>query len=431
MNAKIPLLCYHTQVFPKDFCSSSLQALFSCLVFFYLSFAVICMISSSSLGCEKHLFSLDTDVHYINCAYMSPLLNAVTLAGIEGVMIKQKPYQVTGEHFFQRVEDFRTKCARLLNTRHQERIVLIPSVSYGMGIVAKNLRVQAGQNIIILHDQFPSNVFVWQKFCAEHGLELRVITPPPTFTGRGKIWNEYLLSAIDKNTVLVSMEHIHWTDGTKFNLQEIRQRTRDVGALLAVDGTQSLGAFPLDLSEIDLDVLIAGSYKWMMGPYGLGFAYFSDYFLNGQPLEEGWVSRQGSEDFSTLTQYSQTYKPNMLRYEMGERSSFALVPMFNAALDQLNTWQPHRVQAYCTDLVAPYHEQLCSMGFTVENAEYRAGHLFGIRTPATVNPQKLMEALQKRKIYVSLRSGAIRIAPHVYNEASDMDALMEALRESM
>lgn len=393
--------------------------------------AVPPMISSSPLGCEKHLFSLDHDVHYLNCAYMSPLLNSVTLAGIQGVMIKQKPYHVTGEHFFQRVEDFRTKCAQLLNTPHREHIVLIPSVSYGMGIVAKNLRVQAGQNIIILHDQFPSNVFVWQKFCAEHGLELRIITPPPAFTDRGKIWNEHLLSAIDKNTVMVSMEHIHWTDGTKFNLQEIRKRTRDVGALLAVDGTQSLGAFPLDVSEIDLDVLIAGSYKWMMGPYGLGFAYFSDYFLNGQPLEEGWISRQGSEDLSALTQYAQEYKPKMLRYEMGERSSFALVPMFNAALDQLNTWQPHRVQEYCSSLVQPYHGQLCALGFTVEDAEYRAGHLFGIRTPATVNPQKLMEALQKRHIYVSLRSGAIRISPHVYNDSSDMDALMEALRESV
>ncbi len=362
---------------------------------------------------------------------MSPLLNTVALAGIDGVVAKQKPYTVTGEHFFQRVEDFRTKCAQLLNSTKREHFVIIPSVSYGMGIVAKNLRVQAGQNIIILHDQFPSNVFVWQKFCAEHGLELRVIAPPESFNERGKEWNERLLSAIDAKTVLVSIEHIHWTDGTKFDLLALRKRTRDVGALLAMDGTQSVGAFPLDLSHIELDALVVASYKWAMGPYGIGFAYFSDYFRDGQPLEEGWVPRVGSEDFSTLTQYSHEYKPNMLRYEMGERSSFALVPMLNAALDQLNRWQPERVQEYCATLTAPYCSALRDLDLSLEDPQYRASHLFGIRTPASIDLHKLLESLSKRKIYVSVRSGAVRISPHVYNDASDMDALFDALRESV
>lgn len=358
---------------------------------------------------------------------MSPLLNSVTLAGVEGVLVKQKPYRVTTEHFFERVEDFRTKCAELLCTPHRMHCVLIPSVSYGMGIIAKNLRTEPGQNIIILHDQFPSNVYVWQKFCAEKNLELRIVAPQPDTEHRGKSWNERLLEAIDNKTIMVSMEHIHWTDGTKFELSDIRMRTREVGALLVIDGTQSLGAYPLDVSALDVDVVIAGSYKWMMGPYGLGIAYFSDYFLNGQPLEEGWITREGSENLALLTDYTDHYKPAMLRYEMGERSSFALVPMLNAALDQLNRWQPERVQAYCEDLTHPYHADLCSMGFTVEDTDYRASHLFGIRTPASLNPERLMEELQRKKIYVSLRSGAIRIAPHVYNDASDMDALMEVL----
>jgi selenocysteine lyase/cysteine desulfurase len=109
-----------------------------------------------------------------------------------------------------------------------------------------------------------------------------------------------------------------------------------------VDGTQSVGALPFDVRRVRPDALIVASYKWMMGPYSLGLAYYGERFDGGVPLEETWMGRKGSEDFSALVDYVDDYQPGALRYDVGERSNFALMPMLTAALELLLAWKPRR-----------------------------------------------------------------------------------------
>jgi selenocysteine lyase/cysteine desulfurase len=108
-------------------------------------------------------------------------------------------------------------------------------------------------------------------------------------TQRGSVWNEKILSAIDNNTRAVALGNVHWADGTLFQLEEIRKRTRDVGALLIVDGTQSVGVMPFDVKKIQPDALVCAGYKWLLGPYSIGLAYYSEYFDEGTPIEESWL----------------------------------------------------------------------------------------------------------------------------------------------
>ena len=158
-----------------------------------------------------------------------------------------------------------------------------------------------------------------------------------------------------------------------------------------------------------------------------GFAYLGPRFDAGEPLEETWIGRAGSENFKELVNYRDDYQPGAVRYDVGERTNFALMPMAIAALEQVFDWQPARVQDYCAALTADLFDRVRALGYTVEAPEYRGAHLFGLRAPAGTDISAVGERLRARKVLVSLRGSALRVSPHVYNDARDIDALVAAL----
>ena len=314
-----------------------------------------------------------------------------------------------------------------MNAPDPSRIAIIPAASYGLAIAARNLPVGAGQNIVVTHEQFPANVHAWRKLAGTRDVELRTVHPPDAADGRGRGWNTRVLEAIDARTAIVALGHVHWTDGTKFDLEAIGSRAREVGAALVIDGTQSVGALPFDVAAIQPDALICATYKWLMGPYSLGFAYLGPRFDDGEPLEETWIGRAGSENFKDLVNYRDDYQPGAVRYDVGERTNFALMPMAIAALEQVLDWQPTRIQDYCAALTGDLMARVGALGYRVEDAAYRGAHLFGLRAPAGTDITAIGDRLRQRQVHVSLRGSAIRVSPHVYNDARDVDALVAAL----
>lgn len=379
------------------------------------------------LTCQKSSFSLPGDEHYLNCAYMSPISVAVETAGMTGLARKRVPSRIATSDFFTESDRARALFARLVNAPDPTRIAIIPAASYGLAIAARNLPANAGQNIVVTHEQFPANVHAWRRLARDRGVEIRVVAPPDTVEGRGRGWNTRLLEAIDTSTAIVALGHVHWTDGTKFDLEAIGARARAVGAALVVDGTQSVGALPFDVQAIQPDALICATYKWLMGPYSMGFAYLGPRFDAGEPLEETWIGRAGSENFKELVNYRDDYQPGAVRYDVGERTNFALMPMAIAALEQVLDWQPARIQEYCASLTTDLFDRVRALGYTVEAPEYRGAHLFGLRAPAGTDITAVGERLRARKVLVSLRGSALRVSPHVYNDRRDIDALLAAL----
>jgi len=383
--------------------------------------------SPQPFSCQKHLFKLDPNVHYLNCAYMSPFLKSAEAVGIEGIQLRRTPSDITPQDFFTRIQHAREFAAKMISIDDPNQIALIPSVSYGMASAAQNLSIKPGQNIILLDEQFPSNVYIWQRVCPPDAT-IRTVSPPDQFQGRGKIWNDYILEAIDNDTAVVSLSHIHWANGTRFDLEKISTRAREVGAVLIIDGTQSTGSYPFDMGKIQPDALICGTYKCLMGPYSLGFAYFSPRFNDGVPLEENWITRLGSENFSRLIHYESEYQPGAIRYDAGERSNPILVPMMNEGLKQLIEWGSENIQSYCRKLIQPLIKTLPSLGYWVEDEEWRASHLFGIGMPDDLDVNTLSKTLKDNNIMVSVRGRYIRVSPHVYNDKADINALLNVLK---
>jgi len=116
---------------------------------------------------------------------------------------------------------------------------------------------------------------------------------------------------------------------------------------------------------------------------------------------------------------------------VGERSNFTLMPMLIAAMEQLLEWRPETIQSYCRALTAGLLAEARALGYTVEDEPWRGAHLFGLRVPPSVQLPRLAARLRERRIIVSLRGDAVRVAPNVYNDASDVAALAEVLREAV
>ena len=382
------------------------------------------------LECQRDRFSLPDGVHYLNGAYMSPLLKSVEEAGIEGIRSKRFPVDIVPRDFFAGADTARALFAGLIHADDPRRVAILPAVSYGIAAAARNTPVAEGQNIVLAEGQFPSNALVWRRLARERGAEIRTIAAPDLTRGRSREWTARILEAIDGDTAAVALAPVHWTDGTRFDLPAIGARAADAGAAFVVDGTQAVGAMPFDVAETGADAVICAAYKWLLGPYSLAFGWFGPRYDRGTPLEEAWLARVGSDDFRNLVAYGTEYRPAAARYDVGGRSNFVLMPMAIAALEQLLDWGVPAIQAYCRSLTAGLFDTLRAHGYEADTEASRAAHLFGVRAPDGLDNAALKQELDRRSIYVSLRGSAVRVSPNVYNDAADIEALAAALAEA-
>lgn len=374
-----------------------------------------------TFACQRDRFLVPPDVAYLNSAYMGPISKTTLEAGKSGVSRKALPWQITPSDFFGETNLLRDLVAKLLLTRG-EHIALVPSVSYGIAVAARNLPLGPGQTVITLDEAFPSMVYVWRQLVRDSGAE-HLTVPRPTDDD----WTAGVLERIDDRTAVVCVPQVHWTDGALLDLEAIGARLREVGAALVVDATQSLGVLPLSVHQIRPDFVVAAGYKWLLGPYSLGYLYAAPERQQGRPLEENWISRPDSENFAGLTRYRDGYQPGARRYDVGETSNFALVPMALAALREVLDWSPPSILAYTTAINDRIVAGLEGLGLAPVPKERRGGHYLGLRSRQPFPPQ-LLDRLAQERVYLSIRGQSLRISPHVFNNESDADRLAVVLR---
>lgn len=370
---------------------------------------------------QRALFDIPHDVSYLNCGYMSPLMHAVAAAGEVAVRAKQHPWEITAPDFFELPNRGRELFARIVGAERQN-IAVIPAVSYGIAIAALNTSVQAGQEILLLQDQFPSNVYPWREKAKESGGRI-VTVPRPAF---GKPWTPAIIDTIGANTAVVALPHCHWTDGSLIDLVAVGEAVREAGAVLVVDATQSAGALPVDIRAVQPDYFVAAAYKWLLGPYSLGFLYVAPQHRKGRPLEQSWAGRKGAENFARLVDYQDEYGPGVKRMDMGESTQFHLMPMAIRAMEQILDWGVKNIAATLTEKTRLIAERAAGLGLASLPEELRAGHFLGLGFTDGV-PDDLLEQLAARKIFLSVRGDSMRITPHLYNNEHDVDRLFEAL----
>ena len=370
------------------------------------------------MNSKRELFNIPRDFAYLNTAYFGCFSNKTTEIAVQSAKLKAQPWNITIPDFYTDAEKARTLFSRLINTS-EDNIAIISSASYGFALAAKNINLSSSDTILLLSEQFPSNYYIWEEQSRITGATLSIVPRP-----ENDDWTSAVINKIetDKSIKLISLENIHWTDGGYVDLKIISQKLKGTNIKLLIDGTQSVGALPTDVAEINPDFLVVSGYKWLLGPYNLGFCYISpEFYEHGQPLEHWWGSKVGSADVTTLTDYPQEFYHGARKFDFGHRGNFHLLPAMINALEEILDWGVKNIYNYISELNKNIIDSVSSVGIVPIEEQYRAGHYLGLRFPRKV-PKDFTKYLASNNVSASVRGKySLRVTPNVWVDEQDID----------
>ena len=369
------------------------------------------------LSDQRHLFEIPDDVAYFNCASLAPQLRSVRAAGDAALARRGAPWTIGTRDWFDEVEELRALFARLIGGE-ADGVALIPATSYGLAVAAQNVEASDGDRVLLIADDYPSNVYTWRAWARRTGAEVLTVE------------SDAVLAALDERVRVVSVPNVRWTDGALVDLPRVAERAREVGALLAVDATQSLGAMPLDLPAVRPDYLVASGYKWLLGPFSVAYMYVAERHRSGRPIEENWINRAGTEDFAGLTAYSDEYRPGARRFDVGQRTNFMLTPMAIAALRQLLEWGVESVAGTLAETTGRIEHEARRRGLDVLPADRRGPHMLGISVPSE-RQAAIAAQLAEANVFVGMRGSVMRVSPHLHVTEADVERLFAALDRAL
>lgn len=308
----------------------------------------------------------------------------------------------------------RTLFARLIRAP-QSTIALIGSASEGAATVAASLppgRVVVGER------EFRSNLFPWLAL-AERGFE--VVTVP---ANDGVVPTAAIVDAIDPRTVLVAVSAVQFANGYRVFLEPIAERVRAVGAVFFVDATQALGALTIDVTTLQPDALVAHGYKWLLAPRGACWMYAAPTVLPRlRPLAPSW--RSAVDPYAQLSGGPYDLPSDARKLDLSPAWLSFLGA--RAALELLLSIPPEAIEARCLDLAAQFCAGASALGLPLAPRE-APSHLIGLLVP---NPEALRDALAARGVQVGARGRYLRLGFHAFNDESDVDRALTALREAL
>jgi selenocysteine lyase/cysteine desulfurase len=300
---------------------------------------------------------------------------------------------------------------------------VVPAVSYALSTAARAIEpgLKAGDRILVIAEEFPSNVLPWRR--TAQGTGAGIVTVPTPSDGN---WTNAILAAIDRSVKVVAVSTCHWTNGARIDLEPVGAACRANGSVLVVDATQTLGAMPFSVESVQPDFLAAACYKWQLGPYGVGLLYVSEPWRSARPLEESWLVRDNAADFTSLANYSDVYMPGARRFDVGEKGSLTTLPGAIAAAEQIEAWGIEHIASSLAAINSRISAHLERLGFRLPASEQRCPHMFGAVLPPS-HTGDLVTELRKRDIFISQRGNSLRFAPHLYVDDQDLARLAQGL----
>lgn len=298
-------------------------------------------------------------------------------------------------------------------------VALTRSTSHGLSIVARGLEWRPGDNVVSVRGEYPSNIYPWM---ALDGVELRLVEPDG---GRIEPWR--VLEHVNARTRIVAVSHVQFLSGYRLDLATLGAACRERGVLLCVDCMQSVGALPVDVEAMRIDVLASGSWKWLLGVSGMAFCYIRpDLVPTLPPLIAGALTVKNRLDFLT---YEADWAPDAHRYEETWLSPIDLAA-FDAALDLAasmgSTEIERRVHAHVERLAAGLTELGARIVRPWPRTRAEGSGIIAFRHPH--HPaETMMERLAAAGVRAATRGGYVRFSPHYHNTARHIERALDAL----
>ncbi|MEC7837905.1 MAG: aminotransferase class V-fold PLP-dependent enzyme [Chloroflexota bacterium] len=380
---------------------------------------------------KKHLnyrkyFNVEKNIAYLNSGYMGLLPKKSITKGSEGFELKSKSWEIHWEDFYDKPENTRKIFSKLINS-DSDSVFFTPSASYGFAVFANNFELRNKKTILLLEEEFPSNVWIWKKLAKKQNGLVKFV-PRPTDDD----WTSAILNHIDEDTALVSVPNCHWTDGGLIDLEILSLELKKNDISLAIDGTQSVGVMPIDIKKIKPDFMVVSGYKWCLGPYSLGLAYIDSKYHKGDPIEYNWMSKfpiPTDSNVPDMTVYEDFVYDNARKFDFGQRGNFHLIPALESSLELISSIGPENIYSYVDDLNEDIIKITSEMGFSNIDRNYRAKHYLGLRFEKEI-PSNFVENLANENIFISARGKkAIRVTPHIWNDLNDVDLFIYGLKK--
>jgi cysteine desulfurase / selenocysteine lyase len=361
---------------------------------------------------------------YLDCAYQGPFPRVTSARLREAIELKCHPERLKAPDYFDLPERVRARLSRLVGAERDE-VAITNSVTQGIGIVATGLEWAAGDEVVIASSNFPSNLFTWLHL-QRRGVRVTLIQPR-----QGCVQADDVGAVLTSRTRVVALDWVSYATGARIDLAALGDLAHRRGALFVVDGTQGVGAIELDLHALPVDVLVGAAYKWLLGPYGTGFAYIQKDLQDRLDLPVvNWSSVEGSDQFDALP-VDQFTLPRAARvFDVGETANFINLHGLDPSLEYVENAGVSTVNRHCRRLLDRLAEGLAGYPLSAAAEAEHASTILGFQARSPAATKELHASLRARHVAVSLRHGMIRVSPHLYNGDDDIDRLLAGVRES-
>ncbi|HEX5758982.1 MAG TPA: aminotransferase class V-fold PLP-dependent enzyme [Thermoanaerobaculia bacterium] len=367
-------------------------------------------------------FSLDEGIAYLNCAHLGPMPRVAVEATARALQLKTNPHRIPDRDFYAVPDAFRRAVARLVGAAPSD-IAVADSTTFGIMLVVNGLDWRAGDQVLIAARGFPANRFPWH-WLERRGVEVIEVPDDPEVPEV-----ERFAAAMSPRTRVVSMEWVSYRTGLRRDLAAVGALCRDRGALFVVDGTQGVGGLHLDLAATPCDLLACSGYKWMLGPYGVGFAYLTAETAERLvPHNVNWFRIAGAEDFTRLADCELELVPGASRFDKNATASFLDLAGATAAADYLAEITMRAVEAHVRALLDRLLAGLPT-GYRPAGSlrPERRSNILCLAAATFEETRRAHERLIAAGVVVSLRDAAIRVSPGIYNTEEEIDRLLELL----
>jgi cysteine desulfurase/selenocysteine lyase len=368
-------------------------------------------------------FPWTDETTYLNNASIGPLPERTRKTLEEFNRRRSAPFQLPDRDIFTSMAESRRLAAQLVGAQPEE-IALSINTGFGLSLAARALPLRPGDIVLASNREFPANVYPWMLL-KDIGVTLELApTTPEGWPDESRLLDRLR----DPRVRVLAVSLVQFSNGYKVDLARLSAATRASGTYLVVDAIQAVGQLPLDLRETPVDVLACGAQKWLLSPWGSGFVYVRrDLIRELSPSVTGWMAFEGTDDFTRLTQYNDTLRGDARRFELITLPYQDFAGM-NASLGLILELGIARIAAHLRRLHTPIVAWAERSGARVTSPQ--GAHGSGILCVAPANLGEAFRALKAARIICSMREGSIRLSPHAYNTAEEMERVVSVLEHA-
>lgn len=366
------------------------------------------------------------DKIWLNCAHQGAIPHVAVEEAMEAIQWKITPHYLISERFTEVPQRVREAIGRVINVPAKD-IILGNSNSYGLHLLANGIPWRAGDEILLMKGDFPSDILPWLAL-EKHGVRIRFINPKDYV-----IQPEDLLNAVSPSTRLFCTTWVHSLSGYTIDLQALGEICQAHGIIFVANCSQALGARPLNVSNAPVDAITCAGFKWLCGPYGTGFCWIDPELRETLEYNKTyWLSMQTADDLGKQRDEIR------VRSDLGARQYdiFGTANFFNfkpwaASIEYLLGQSIDRIKTYDDRLVSRFIQGLNRDKYDLlspESGKKRSTLIFISHKQRSQN-QAIYEHLRQHGIHIAYRVGSLRVSPHLYNTEECIDQALAILNQ--